>query len=164
MLPIVEPDVLMDGGHSLEECASKTEEVLKILFQKLSDFGVDRKKILLKPSMVLPGKESGVKATSSEVARATLDVFEKVVPVDVSGIAFLSGGQTLEEAASNLNEIEKNLKPGLWPVTFSFARALQEPVLEVWRGKEENVGKAQDKLLESARVCSWARQGKLGSL
>ena len=163
ILPIVEPDVLMDGDHSLEECAIKTEEVLRVLFQKLSDFGVDRKKVLLKPSMVLPGKESGLKATPSEVSRATLDVFEKVVPVDVSGIAFLSGGQTLEEAAYNLNEIEKNLKPGLWPVIFSFARALQEPVLEVWKGKDENIKEAQSKLVENAITCSLARQGRLES-
>ncbi len=161
VLPIVEPDVLMDGSHTLEECAKKTEEVLLRLFQKLSDFKVDRKKVLLKPSMVLPGKESGMKSSPVEVATATLSVFEGVVPVDVPTIAFLSGGQSLEEAAANLNEIEKRLKPGLWQVTFSFARALQEPVLEVWRGKNENWKTAQEKLLENTRVCSLARQGKL---
>ncbi len=161
ILPIVEPDVLMDGPHTFEESARKTEEVLLRLFQKLSDFKIDRKKILLKPSMVLPGKESLMKSSPVDIANATLAVFEKVVPVDVPTIAFLSGGQSLEEATANLNEIEKRLKPGLWQVTFSFARALQEPVLEVWRGKEENWKVAQEKLLENARVCSLARQGKL---
>ncbi len=161
ILPIIEPDVLMDGSHSLEQCAVKTEEVLTRLFQKLSDFKVDRKKILLKPSMVLPGKESGSKSIPSDVASATLSVFEKVVPVDVPTIAFLSGGQTLEEASANLNEIEKMLKPGLWQVTFSFARALQETVLEMWRGHDENWKMSQEKLLENARLCSLARQGKL---
>lgn len=161
ILPIVEPDVLMDGSHSLEECAVKTEDVLVRLFQKLSDFKVDRKKILLKPSMVLPGKESSIKSSPQDVASATLSVFEKAVPVDVPTIAFLSGGQTLEEASANLNEIEKMLKPGLWRVTFSFARALQEPVLEVWKGKDENWKVSQEKLLENARICSLARQGKL---
>lgn len=160
ILPIVEPDVVMDGNHSLSECAQATEEVLKILFFKLSEYGVDRKKILLKPSMVLPGKDAP-KALASDIASFTLTVFKKIVPVDVCGIAFLSGGQSLDEACQNLNEIAKKSVGFPWQITFSFARALQEPVLAAWQGKEENRKQAQEKLLESAKKASLARQGRL---
>jgi fructose-bisphosphate aldolase class I len=160
ILPIVEPDVVMDGNHSLSDCQKATEEVLKTLFFKLLDYGVDRKKIILKPNMILPGIESK-KALPNEVALATISVFKKTVPVDVAGIAFLSGGQSLDEASKNLNEIEKRAFDVPWQITFSFARALQEPVLEVWQGKEENKKKAQEKLIESAKIASLARRGKL---
>jgi fructose-bisphosphate aldolase class I len=160
ILPIVEPDVVMDGNHSLSDCQKVTEEVLKTLFFKLLDYGVDRKKIILKPNMILPGIESK-KALPNEVAFATISVFKKTVPVDVAGIAFLSGGQSLDEASKNLNEIEKRAFDVPWQITFSFARALQEPVLEVWQGKEENKKKAQEKLIESVKIASLARQGKL---
>jgi fructose-bisphosphate aldolase class I len=160
ILPIVEPDVVMDGNHSLSDCQKATEEVLKTLFFKLLDYGVDRKKIILKPNMILPGIESE-KALPNEVALATISVFKKTVPVDVPGIAFLSGGQSLDEASENLNEIEKRAFDVPWQITFSFARALQEPVLEIWQGREENKKKAQEKLIESVKIASLARQGKL---
>lgn len=162
ILPIVEPDIVMDGDHDIFDCAKATEEVLKTLFFKLLDYGIDRKKIILKPSMVLPGEEAP-KASPSEIAFNTLLVFKKTVPVDVPGIAFLSGGQSLEEASKNLNEIEKKAINVPWQITFSFARALQEPVLEVWWGKNENIRKAQEKLLESVKIASLARTGKLES-
>lgn len=160
ILPIVEPDVVIDGDHSLSECAQATEEVLKVLFFKLSEYGIDRKKILLKPSMVLPGKDAP-KALPSDIASLTLSVFKKTIPVDVCGVAFLSGGQSLDEACQNLNEIAKKAVDVPWQITFSFARALQEPVLEAWQGREENKKQAQEKLIESARKASLARQGKL---
>jgi len=161
ILPVIEPDVVMDGDHSLADCRAATEIVLTILFSKLADYRIDRKKIILKPSMVLPGKESKQKVSPTAVAEATLAVFKKTVPVDVPGLVFLSGGQTLQEAAANLNEIVKLAGDSFWRITFSFARALQEPVLEVWQGKEENIALAQEKLIEVSRIASLARQGKL---
>jgi fructose-bisphosphate aldolase class I len=160
ILPIVEPDVVMEGSHSISDCGRATEEVLRVLFLKLLDYGIDRKKIILKPNMVLPGLDLP-KAKPFDVAYNTISVFKKMVPVDVPGIAFLSGGQSLEEASANLNEIEKMAVGVPWQITFSFARALQEPVLQVWQGKKENIKEAQAKLLESAKTASLARQGKL---
>ncbi|BCX14394.1 MAG: fructose-bisphosphate aldolase [Patescibacteria group bacterium] len=161
ILPIVEPDIVMDGDHSIEDCFKATDEVLKGVFLALYNFGVDRKKIILKPSMVLPGKDSQQKIEPQEVARQTMNVFKNDIPVDVPGIAFLSGGQSFDEAVSNLNEIEKMKDDVPWQITFSFARALQEPVLEVWQGRDENKKAAQEKLVELSRIASLARQGKL---
>lgn len=159
IVPIVEPDILIAGDHSIRRCREVTEEVLRSTFLKLLDYGVDRKKMLLKPSMVLPGKEAKVKSDSKEVAKYTLEVMKSQVPVDVPGIVFLSGGQTPEKSTENLNEISK-IGGVPWETSFSYARAIQGPVLEAWKGMDENVQAAQKILLQRAKLNSLARQGK----
>jgi len=159
IVPIVEPDVLMEGDHDVEKCVSVTKEVLEKTFMTLWDFGVDRKKIVLKPNMILPGVDSKEKLGPAHIAEKTLEVMRAQVPVDVPGIVFLSGGQKSIEATENLNEICK-AKNVPWQMTFSFARAIQEPVLASWKGKTENVEKAQKALLKRVRMNAKARSGE----
>lgn len=161
LVPIVEPEVLLDGNHTTTRCAEITTEVLKFLFEKLNDGGVDLKLLLLKTSMVLPGKENGIKAEPLEVANATLRTLKKSVPPEVPGIVFLSGGQTPDEAMNNLNEIVKLKGDSPWELTFSFGRALQEEAMSEWKGLEENVNDAQKVFFERARRISLARKGEL---
>jgi fructose-bisphosphate aldolase class I len=159
LVPIVEPEVLMDGGHDINKCAQVTYKTLKVVFNYLNDAGVFLNGMLLKPNMMLPGKDNPNKATSDEIAKATLDCFKEVIPEEVPGIVFLSGGQSPEEATANLNAI--NILDNVsWQLSFSFGRALQEPVLKAWLGKEENVKLAQDAFYKRARLNSLARQGK----
>lgn len=167
-VPIVEPEVLLDGNHTTTRCEEIETKVLKILFEKLRSGGVDLTKILLKTSMVLPGKDSGIKATPLEVANATLRALKKSVPSEVPGIVFLSGGQGPDEATDNLNEIVKlkALPAGRqgdvsWELSFSFARALQGEALQVWAGKGENVEAAQKVFYERLKKVSAARKGEL---
>ena len=159
-VPIVEPEVLLDGEHTITKCEAVTKEILKITFDKLKEKGVVFEEILLKPNMVLPGKESGVKATPTEVASSTFRTLINSVPGEVSGIVFLSGGQTPKEATVNLNEIVKTSENAPWELTFSYARALQYPAIEIYMGKRENSKKAQKALLHRAKMNSLARQGK----
>lgn len=160
-VPVVEPEVLLDGNHTTTRCEEIETKVLKLLFEKLKSGGVDLTKLLLKTSMVLPGKESGVKAEPLEVANATLRTLKNSVPSEVSGIMFLSGGQTPDEATNNLNEIVKLKGDVLWQLSFSFARALQGEALQVWMGKDENIGPAQDVFLNRLIKVSQARKGEL---
>lgn len=160
-VPIVEPEVLLDGNHTVARCEEVAINVLKILFAKLVKNEVSLGGLLLKTSMVLPGKDSGVKATSLEVAHATIRVLKASVPSEVPGIVFLSGGQTPDEATANLNEIVKVGKDCPWQLSFSFARALQEETLSVWQGKDENIKEAQDVFYGRAKLVSLARQGNL---
>jgi fructose-bisphosphate aldolase class I len=159
LVPIVEPEVVRDGGHGIEVCEEVTYKTLKIVFNKLADHKVNLSGILLKPNMVTPGKENKNKASPEKVAEATLRCMKEVVPGEVPGIVFLSGGQTPKGATTNLNAMNI-LGDAPWELSFSYARALQEPVLEVWKGKDENKDKAQKELLKRARLNSLAREGK----
>jgi len=161
IVPIVEPEVLLDGNHTTTRSSETIDETLKILFEKLDQEKVDINNLILKTSMALPGPVSGVKALPLEVANATLRALKKSVPPEVSGIVFLSGGQTANEATANLNEIEKLKGDALWPVSFSFERALQEDAMIAWAGKEENIKLAQDVFLTRAKKVSTAQKGEL---
>lgn len=166
-VPIVEPEILLDGNHTTTRCEEIETKVLRLLFEKLKSFGVDLTRLILKTSMVLPGKDSGVKAAPLEVAQATLRTLRNSVPRDISGIVFLSGGQDTDEATNNLNEInkiakEENVKADYpWQLSFSFGRALQEEAMKVWSGKDENILEAQKVFLSRAEIVSKARQGLL---
>lgn len=161
LVPIVEPEVLLDGNYTTAKCEEVETKVLKLLFEKLVAEGVDLSSLILKTSMVLPGKDNGVKAAPLEVAKATVRTLLNSVPQEVAGVVFLSGGQSPDQATCNLNEIEKNLDGLIFPVSFSFARALQEEALKVWGGKDENIKAAQNVFYERARKVSQARDGKL---
>lgn len=160
-VPIIEPEVLLDGNHTTTRCELVETKVLQILFEKLRTAGVDLTNLLLKTSMVLPGKESGVKAEPLEVAHATLRTLNNSVPKEVFGIVFLSGGQTPDEATNNLNEIVKLKGDAPWQISFSFARALQEEAMRQWGGKAENIPSAQKVFYERAKRISQARKGEL---
>ena len=142
IVPIVEPEVLMDGGHDIDRCAEVTEWVLKETFQALFFNRVALEGMVLKPNMAVPGKKSGKRAAVAEVAEKTVRVLKACVPAAVPGIAFLSGGQSDEEATAHLNAINK-LGPLPWHVTFSYGRALQAAPQKAWSGKAENVAAAQ---------------------
>ncbi|MDO8564776.1 MAG: class I fructose-bisphosphate aldolase [bacterium] len=146
LVPIVEPEVLLDGNHSFARCEEVVANTLKVTFDAVHKAGVALDSLLLKTSMVLPGKESGEKRSPQEVAEATVRVLMAGVPKEVAGIVFLSGGQTPQEATERLNEIVKTAqaKSAPWPLTFSYSRALQDPVMAAWQGIEENTAKAQE--------------------
>jgi fructose-bisphosphate aldolase class I len=160
MVPVVEPEVLMDGEHTLERCREATEEVLLTVCHRLHAQRVMLEGMILKPNMLLPGltcpKQEGV----DEVADATVRCLSRAVPAAVPGIAFLSGGQPSELASTRLNAMNVRFKPQLpWALAFSFARAIQQPALEIWRGEQTNVLAAQQALSHRAE-CNWAaRQG-----
>lgn len=160
IVPIVEPEVLLEGSHSLERCYEVTEQVLKALFHQLYLFKVDLEGIILKPSMVIAGAKSEGKNSVEEVAEATVNCFLSSVPAAVPAIAFLSGGQSPKEASAHLNAINKKFKNHLpWIVAFSFARAIQQPALEAWKGEESNVVKSQKLLYHRAKLNAAARMG-----
>ncbi len=159
LVPIVEPEVLMDGGHSLERCAEVTEGVLSEVFQALHRHRVVLEHMLLKPSMVVAGKEHVQPARVAEVAAQTIRVLRRTVPAAVPGIFFLSGGQTPAEATAHLDAINR-LGPQPWVLSFSYGRALQEPALQAWKGQAVNTRSAQDALLLRARLNSAAREGR----
>ncbi|MDH3343585.1 MAG: fructose-bisphosphate aldolase class I [Gammaproteobacteria bacterium] len=157
IVPIVEPEVLMDGDHDIDRCEEVTEQVLYAVFQALLQYGVTLEHMILKPNMILPGKDCRT-ADPEEIAEATIRVFRRAVPAAVPSLNFLSGGQTPEEATANLNAI--NQLGGPWQLSISYGRALQQPVLEAWQGMRGNVEAAQIALLKRARLNSLARQGK----
>ena len=161
LVPIVEPEILLDGNHTITRCEEIETRVLKLLFKKLNKEGVDLTSLILKTSMVLPGKDSGVKADSFEVAKVTVRTLKNSVPKEIVGVLFLSGGQSPDEVTQNLNEIEKNLDGFTLPVSFSFERALQVEALEVWKGLDENIKPAREAFINRARKVSLAREGKL---
>ena len=160
IVPIVEPEVLMDGDHDLAKCEDVTRAVLTAVFVTLQDYQVDLSGILLKPNMVVVGKETTSKPSSTEIAESTLSVLSRCVPAQVPGIVFLSGGMTPEESSVNLNAINQNKKNAPWGLSFSFGRALQEPVLKAWNGKEENKEKAQAIFLHRCKMNYLARKGE----
>jgi fructose-bisphosphate aldolase, class I len=161
LVPIVEPEVLMDGGHTLERCGEVTEEVLRMVFRQLNFQRVMLEGMILKPNMVLPGLTCPTQASVDEVADITVKSLWRTVPAAVPGIAFLSGGQSAELASSRLNVMNLRFKSQLpWAVAFSFARAIQQPALEIWRGEEANMKGAQQALLHRARCNRAARRGE----
>jgi fructose-bisphosphate aldolase class I len=161
IVPIVEPEVLMDGDHTIERCYEVTQHVIKELFKHLEKEGVYLPGLLLKPNMVIAGKGSHIKNSTGEVATATISCLLASVPPQVAGVAFLSGGQTPQEATRNLYEMHVKYESKLpWPLTFSFARAIQQPALEIWKGKDKNVKAAQDMLRFRASMDSAARAGR----
>ena len=159
VVPIVEPEVLMDGGHTLERCADVTEAVLHEVFDALHRHRVLLEHMLLKPSMVVAGKEQARRAPVAEVAAGTIRVLRRCVPAAVPGIFFLSGGQTPAEATAHLDAMNR-LGPQPWPLSFSYGRALQDPVLQAWKGQSGNARSAQEALLQRARLNSAAREGR----
>lgn len=160
IVPIVEPEVIHAGDHSLEKAELETTRTLQILFQTLQEYRVDLGGLILKSSMVLAGDKHPNQTSVEEVAQATLRTFHMSVPHETGGIVFLSGGQSPKRSTDNLNAIGK-MKGQPWPITFSFSRALEEPFLQAWGGKPENGEKAQEVLLETCKQNSLAAQGKL---
>jgi len=160
LVPIVEPEVLMDGDHPIERCEEVTEWTLNALYQALYVNRVVLEESVLKPSMVISGKDCAVQARSKEVAERTVRVLRHCVPAAVAGIAFLSGGQGDEQATENLSAMNR-MFPGLpWPLTFSYGRALQQPALKAWKGAAANVAQAQALLAHRARMNGLAAMGQ----
>jgi fructose-bisphosphate aldolase class I len=161
IVPIVEPEVLMDGRHDIDLCFAVTKNVLTQLFIELNDQRVDLRGLILKPNMVLPGNESTQQISAEAVAKATVTCLLSTVPATVPGIAFLSGGQSPEMATEHLNAMHVlygDILP--WALTFSFSRAIQDPELHFWKGKEENTKQAQHLLYERIVLSSLARKGE----
>ncbi len=153
LVPIVEPEVLMDGPHSAQQCAAVTAAALLSLFAELHDYGIELEAIVLKPNMILPGSGSGQTATPEEVASRTVDAFSRIVSEEIAGIAFLSGGQDPDTATANLAAMQRVKAP--WPLTFSFGRALVDPALTAWRGDPERVPDGQ-RALANRVACNLA--------
>ena len=160
LVPIVEPEVLINGTHSIDECDKVTRKSLSSLFSHLKMFNVYLPGTVLKPSMVISGQENDSRATCEEVASKTIACLKDFVPNDTAGIAFLSGGQTDLEAESHLNIMNQSSDLP-WRVTFSYARAIQAAALAAWQGKDENLESSQSILIERAQRCSNSSVGKL---
>lgn len=159
-VPIVESEVLIDGTHIIDKCQEVTEKVLAAVFDALKKEKVAIDLTILKPSMVISGKQADNRAGVEEVAKRTIETLKKTVPPKLPSINFLSGGQTPEEATAHLNAMH-NLREDLpWYISFSYARALQEPALEAWRGKQENLKAGQEAFIKRARLNSLATMGK----
>jgi len=159
MVPIVEPEVLMDGNHSADDCYKKTSEVLKKCFDELKLNKVDLKGIILKPNMILPGSNCEKKISSEEIAKLTVKCLKESVPSEVPGIAFLSGGQTDIEATDNLNQINIHNNTN-FIMTYSYGRALQQSALKFWSKDIKNIKGTQELFNHRANMCSLAAQGK----
>ena len=162
MVPIVEPEVLMDGDHSAEDCLRKTSEVIKKCFDDLILHKVDLTGVILKPNMILPGDKSKDKISKEEISSKTLECLKNSVPKEVPGIAFLSGGQSEIEATENLNLINKNNNTD-FIMTYSFGRALQQSALKFWSKDIKNIKGTQDIFNHRAKMCTLAAQGKWSS-
>jgi fructose-bisphosphate aldolase, class I len=159
LVPIVEPEVLMDGDFSIEVAEAMTERVIAACYQALSDRHVLLEGTLLKPNMVRSGSDAKVQASAQEIAHATVRVLQRTTPPAVAGITFLSGGMSEEDASLALNEINKAPGARPWKLTFSYGRALQQSCLKAWKGLDENIPAAQAVLLERAKANSLACQG-----
>ena len=159
MVPVVEPEILMDGNHSAEDCFNKTSEVINKCFEELILHKVDLTGIILKPNMILPGSSSDKKITSEEIAKLTLKCLKESVPTEVPGIAFLSGGQSEKEATENLNLISKHNDTN-FIMTYSYGRALQQGALKFWSKNIQNIKGTQEMFNHRANMCTLAAQGK----
>lgn len=159
IVPIVEPEVLMDGAHTIERCAKVTTQVLRAVFKALVRHKVDLTCMILKPNMVIPGKDCKTKASTDEIAHTTINVFKETVPAAVPMIAFLSGGQSDIEATENLQAMNA-LGNHPWNLSYSYGRALQAPALKAWQGNDNNIPAAQDALLKRCRLNSAASIGQ----
>ncbi|WP_316839810.1 class I fructose-bisphosphate aldolase [Pedobacter gandavensis] len=161
IVPIVEPEVLMDGAHSLQTCAAVTQDVLKEVFSALYEHKVSLEGMILKPNMVLPGLNCPDQNSTEVIAQQTISSFLKVVPAAVGGIAFLSGGQSPMLASERLNMMQLRYGSQIpWPLTFSFSRAIQQPAMEIWKGDDQNITAAQQALAHRAACNSAARRGE----
>src|SRR5271166_1775262 len=160
LVPIVEPEVLMDGSHTIERCEAVTGNILQAVFCALFEQRVTLEAMLLKPNMVLPGKECGRQASVEEVATATLRCLRRHVPAAVPGIVFLSGGQSARLATAHLNAINRLPDAKPWKISFSYGRALQDPALETWHGRDENLAAGQEALYRRARCNGAASLGR----
>lgn len=159
IVPIVEPEVLIDGNHTLERCLEVTEKVFHQVFHALHQYKVSLELMILKPSMVISGKEASSQSSVEEVATETIKVLRRTVPAAVPSINFLSGGQTEKQATAHLNAINKQ-GPLPWYVSFSYARALQGPALTAWAGKSSNVEQAQKIFIKRAQLNGAATKGE----
>ena len=161
IVPVVEPEVLMDGTHTMQRCGEVTERVLRYVFAALAGQGVALEGMILKPNMVLPGSDCPVQETTEQVAEATVRCLRRCVPAAVPGVAFLSGGQSGELASARLNAMNvQDALPHPWPLAFSFARAIQHPALDIWHGDRAKIAAAQQALLHRARCNVAARRGQ----
>ena len=161
LVPIVEPEVLMDGNHSLERCAEVTEATHHIVFEQLVAQGIALEGMILKPNMVVPGKSAKQQSSDEEIADTTVSTLLRTVPAAVPGIAFLSGGQSGEQACARLSLMNSRFRGRLpWAVTYSFARAIQEPAMSIWHGEDANVPAAQKALLHRAQAARASRRGE----
>jgi fructose-bisphosphate aldolase class I len=152
LVPIVEPEVMMSGRHTLEKCLAVTKEVLHYVFDQLGKQSILLEGMILKPNMILPGLDSVVQDSVDAIAEATVKCLLRIVPAAVPGIAFLSGGQSAELATSRLDAMNDEFKSTLpWALTFSFGRALQQPALTIWNGNDENIHEAQMALYHRAK-------------
>ena len=158
IVPIVEPEVLLDGNHTIERCEEVTEATLRITFSALAEQRVHLEGMILKPSMVVSGKDNARQAGVDEVAERTIRCLKRTVPAAVPGIAFLSGGQSAVSATEHLNRMNQ-MGPHPWQVSFSYARALQDPALKAWKGEASNVATAQKIFYHRAKMNSAARSG-----
>ena len=162
LVPIVEPEILMNGDHTIEESYQLTTETLYTVFYELASQGVELEGMVLKPNMVLSGYDCSEQASIQEVAEMTLDCFFNTVPAAVPGIAFLSGGQSDELATAHLNAMNQ-IDGTPWNLTFSFGRALQVPALKAWSGKADNIPTAQEELMKRANFNGLATKGEYSS-
>jgi fructose-bisphosphate aldolase class I len=160
LVPVVEPEVLMAGTHDLETCRRATETVLRAVFEQLYVQGVRLEGMILKPNMVLPGLGCPEQGTAQQAADATVECLSQAVPAAVAGVAFLSGGQSAVLASARLNAMNQGVRRAPWPLVFSFARAIQQPALEIWRGEKANVVAAQRALIHRARCNHAALRGE----
>ena len=158
MVPMVEPEVLMDGNHSIDQCFDATSRSLECLFNLLKEKGVNIKGTILKPNMITSGSESTNKADVNEVANQTIKCLKMHVPDDLPGITFLSGGQSDLDSTSHLDAMNK-IGGFTWKLSFSYGRALQQPALKAWMGKKENASLAQEALSHRARMNRLASEG-----
>ncbi|MFY9587109.1 MAG: class I fructose-bisphosphate aldolase [Actinomycetota bacterium] len=159
LVPIVEPEVLMDGDHDIDRCFEVTTNTLTVVFEELAAQRVDFEGMLLKPNMVVPGKKSKAQVDDATIAARTVEALTKCVPGDVPGVVFLSGGMSDEDATARLNEMNK-LGPHPWELSFSYGRALQAPTLKAWKGEPANVEEGQRLFYHRAKMNSLARTGK----
>jgi fructose-bisphosphate aldolase class I len=160
LVPIVEPEVSLDGNHDIEKCKEVTRKVWKMQYEVLQQYGVLMEGSLFKPAMIVPGADAPAKEPAEKVAKYTLDVMKETVPPTMAGITFLSGGQSEEEATQHIQAMAEYMPDAPWNVSFSFARALQSSVLKTWGGKPENKEKAQDMLRAVCQVNGLAQMGQ----
>jgi fructose-bisphosphate aldolase class I len=160
IVPIVEPEVLIDSDHTLERCAEVSEQILHVVFNALYKHKIKLEYMILKPSMIISGKKCSIQATTEQIAQTTLSVLRRTVPAAVPTINFLSGGQASVAATANLNAMNR-LSPHLpWNLSYSYARALQDDAMKIWRGDKKNVAAAQKVFLERSKLNSLAATGQ----
>ena len=160
MVPMVEPEMIMEGTHTIERCYEVTAEVLKVLFEELAEQGVVLEGVILKVSMVLPGKQCSVQVGTEEVARQTVKCLKENVPPSVGGVVFLSGGQSNELSTIHLNLMHQTGEQLPWPLSFSYGRGIQSPALKAWAADRGKVAEAQKLLVHRANMNGLAAQGK----